>query len=452
MWWMKGLAVGVLVGVVGAQGEGLRGVGGPPRPDGDPRVTRAVQVVERCKDAVVLVEAFRPVEGSAGGARLRGALVRTSASGVLIDEGGLVLTNDHVARTAGPDGWLVVSTRPNDPAAKFPARVVSSSPEDDLCVLEIEGERFPTVAVGRSADVRLAEPVIAIGNPLGNWHSVSAGIVSGLDRVMRHGGREYSSLLQTDAAINLGNSGGPLLNIHGEMIGLLTMTKAEAENMAYAIPMDRIMEVLRERLMNPSAAQMWFGFEVIPGAPTEGAPGVPTWMVGHVSEGGPAWDSGLRAGDRIVATDGAPLEDRGQLDVLRLRLLPGESLGLRVECSGLERELGIEGWPRVEGILFDRLGLTLGRHQAEGFAYLAVDRVRPGGPAEELGLRRDDVLLAIRGAAGGGAFRFSAQDELVRFVNTQEPGARIQIEILRDANGNGRQESNEIHQGMIRVE
>lgn len=462
MQWMNWLGVVVLGGVVGAQGLGAGQGGGPAEPDGDPRVTREVQVVERCKDAVVLVEAYRRVDGDGpgsvrvegpGGVRIEGSVMLTTASGVLIDEGGVVLTSDHVARAAGPSGLLFVWTRPNDPKARFLARVLSSSPEDDLCLLEIEGdEPFPTVAIGSSKGVMLGEPVIAIGNPLGEWHSVSAGIVSGLDRVMNHGGRRYTSLLQTDAAINRGNSGGPLLNIHGEMIGLLTMTKAAAENMAYAIPMDRIMVVLRERLMNPSAAQMWFGFEVVPGAALESAPGVATWVVSHVAEEGPAWGAGLRAGDRVVAAGGAPLEDRTQLDFLRLRLLPGETLGLRVECSGQEQELGFPGWPRVDGILYDRLGMTLERHHAGGFSYLAVDRIRPGGPAEGLGLRRDDVLLALSAQEEGEAFRFSAPDEVVRFLNTQDPGGWIQIEILRDANGNRRQEPDEIHHGMIGVE
>ncbi len=139
----------------------------------------------------------------------------------------------------------------------MPAELISADPEADLALLKISGKQpFPTVALGDSSDLMIGEPAIAIGNPLGYSHSVSTGIVSALHRDLKDvdGKESLANLIQTDAAINPGNSGGPLLNAYGQVIGINTAIRSDAQNIGFAIPVNRLRDLIPE-LMNPAQAR-----------------------------------------------------------------------------------------------------------------------------------------------------------------------------------------------------
>ena len=425
----------------------------------DPRSTPLVQVIRRVRPAVVHIEArWVAIDFSKRTGAMTGSLPRTAyathASGVVIGEDGYILTNYHVVANAVADdknGRILVSFDPRQDPTEYEAQFISDSYDDDLALIKISGERkFPEVVLGSSSDLMLGEPVVIIGNPRGNWHSVSQGIVSGIDRRIRTPVASHTDLIQTDAAINKGNSGGPLLNIHGELIGLCTSYLEEAVNLGYAIPVDRVKEVLRESLLTPSAAQSWLGFEVdlLPGGEGPEA----TIVVTHVTRDGPAWLSGLRAGFQVLQAGGEPILDVQQFNHQRLQLQPGDVYPLRVNCSGQEQDLTISGWKRVDGILFERLGLTACRCQIGLQTYLAVERVRSEGPAAGIGLQRDDLLLAFLGAGESRAWRFQGEALLARYANGLEVGSDLGVEVVRDLNGNRVPEVSEILKGTLVVE
>src|SRR5919201_3867842 len=138
--------------------------------------------------------------------------MRGLGSGFIIDPAGYIVTNHHVV-----DGAKSVEVTLND-GRKLPARLIGSDPETDIAVIKVEATGLPVIPLGSSSALRVAEPVMAIGNPFGLDHTVTVGIISGTGRVI--GAGRYDDFLQTDAAINPGNSGGPLINTRGEAVGI----------------------------------------------------------------------------------------------------------------------------------------------------------------------------------------------------------------------------------------
>ena len=228
------------------------------------RRTVTVQVVQQTKDAVVNISAKKLVTRINGFWQFDGQLAQVPAnslgSGFIVHRDGYVVTNNHVIDQARQISVELADGR------TLPADVVGADPDADLAVLRIHSPKpLPTLAMGDSSDLMIGEPVIAVGNPLGLSHSVSTGIVSALHRDINptsetqqeqqqsvHGeGAALRDLIQTDAAINPGNSGGPLLNAYAAVIGINTAIRPDAQNIGFAIPIDRLRDLIPE-LMNPS--------------------------------------------------------------------------------------------------------------------------------------------------------------------------------------------------------
>jgi serine protease Do len=235
------------------------------------RRTVTVQVVQKTKDAVVNISTRKLVDQRVtfSGPFMQpfdtGQVVRVPAnslgSGFIINKDGYVVTNNHVIDRAREISVELADGR------KLSADLISADPDADLAVLRIHSDKpFPTMDLGESGDLMIGEPVIAVGNPLGFSHSVSTGIVSALHRDIEprqpenadaepvHGEEAaLRDLIQTDAAINPGNSGGPLLNAYGQVIAINTAIRGDAQNIGFAIPIDRLRDLIPE-LMNPSVA------------------------------------------------------------------------------------------------------------------------------------------------------------------------------------------------------
>ena len=169
-------------------------------------------------------------------------------SGFIVSHDGFVLTSQHVV--ADPEAEYTVIL---EPTKKYPAKVISKDPINDVAVLKIEGKNFPFLDLGNSENIELGEQVIAVGNPLGEFQdTVSLGIVSGLSRLITafagnsQNGARLKGLIQTDAAINPGNSGGPLINMAGEVIGINTAMVVGAQNLGFAIPINYAKRDLEE--------------------------------------------------------------------------------------------------------------------------------------------------------------------------------------------------------------
>ncbi|CAH2603902.1 Trypsin-like serine protease [Rhodovastum atsumiense] len=231
-----------------------------------------------------------------------------SGSGVVFTPDGYALTNSHVVGNATaltatlPDGRSVV------------ARLVGDDPATDLAVLRLEGERFEHARLGRSAGLRVGQLVMAIGNPFGFQATVTAGIVSGLGRTLRaRDGRPIPSVIQTDAALNPGNSGGPLVDSTGAVVGIATAMIGGAQGICFAVGIDTAVLVATALMRDGRIRRARLGLSVqtVPLLQRlrrhhgiEQGSGV---LVTGTTEKGPAARAGLQAGDVLLALDGIPL-------------------------------------------------------------------------------------------------------------------------------------------------
>ena len=234
-------------------------------------------------------------------------------SGVIIDEKGYILTNNHVI----DDAERLKVTLPEGKVLR--GRVVGSDESTDLAVLKVESEQtLPTAQLGNSDNLKTGQIVIAIGNPFGltGGPAVTAGIVSSLNRSIqtRNGVLE---LIQTDAAINPGNSGGPLVNTNGEVIAINTANMPYAQGIGFAVPINIAKSILKELIENGKVIRPWIGVASVKVTPqlaryyglpvTEGA------LIARVEPYSPADDVGLRKGDIIEGIDGNRVEDPAQV-------------------------------------------------------------------------------------------------------------------------------------------
>ncbi len=230
-------------------------------------------------------------------------------TGVVVDDRGYILTNYHVVK-----GLLKLEVVTSDGERYRDVELIRNDPATDLAILKIKPKApLKKIRMGRSERVELAEDVFAIGNPYGYHCSITRGIVSALGRPLEvNENLSYENVIQTDAAINPGNSGGPLINLDGEMIGLNAAVREEAENIAFAIPVDVVVEVA-ERMVRQTAAKMThhgLKFRVVdsdmPEYPEDGN-GEDCLIVDSVDAKSPAAAAGVKAGDVLLSSNGRPI-------------------------------------------------------------------------------------------------------------------------------------------------
>ncbi|MGI6648619.1 MAG: S1C family serine protease [Bacillota bacterium] len=224
-------------------------------------------------------------------------------SGFIISQDGYVITNEHVVSDATEISVTAIGF--NDP---IPAKVVGADHELDLAVLKLEtNQEMPYIALGDSNSIRAGEWVIAIGNPYGLDHTVTAGVISALGRPVQIEDRFYRNLIQTDAAINPGNSGGPLLNLAGEVIGINTAVNAEAQGIGFAIPINTAKEVLDDLINKGKVIRPYLGV-YMQQVTSEIAyyldlPDLQGAFISEVIPNSPAHKAGLRSRDVIRRID-----------------------------------------------------------------------------------------------------------------------------------------------------
>ncbi|MBT8048138.1 MAG: trypsin-like serine protease [Xanthomonadales bacterium] len=248
------------------------------------------------------------------------------ASGVLLSEDGYILTNHHVIalvrniRIALWDGRIV------------PATVVGSDPASDLAVLKINLTGLPTAPVAENPEVQVGDVVLAIGNALGLSHTVTMGIVSATGRNDLQS-LLYEDFIQTDAAINAGNSGGALINANGELIGINTRNLDSAQNIGFTIPIGIAQNVMNQIIEYGSVRRGWLGADladVNPVAQSDGSFIRRGVGVRAVAKEGPAWSAGIRQGDLIITLDGEPVVDVNQFLLAISQREPGSKVELSV--------------------------------------------------------------------------------------------------------------------------
>ena len=263
-------------------------------------------------------------------------------SGVIISPRGYVLTNHHVVEAADEIEVGLANGK------KLRARLVGSDPESDLAVLQIQAEGLPVITFGDDQGLRLGDIVLAIGNPLGVGQTVTMGIVSGLHRTGL-GINTFENFIQTDAAINQGNSGGALIDTAGNLVGINTAILSQTGGsigIGFAIPASTALSVTESIIAKGSVVRGWIGVEAqeitrelaesfkLPG--TEGA------LIANVIAGGPAARAGVKSGDVLRAVDGKRVGNPGEMLNLVAALAPGQSSKLTLWRAGQELVLTIE--------------------------------------------------------------------------------------------------------------
>ena len=247
-------------------------------------------------------------------------------SGVVIDERGHVLTNHHVVAGADQIQLAFMDGR------ILPATIIGSDPETDLALLAVDAEDLPVIERARSADVRVGDLALAIGNPFGLSQTVTQGIVSATGRD-RLGHSTFEDFIQTDAAINPGNSGGALLDAQGRLIGINTAVfsrDGDSIGIGFAIPIDLAMGVMSELLEHGRVIRGWLGIEpqdLTPAlAESFGVSGQDGVAVAGVYRGGPSHNAGIRAGDVLTAIDGTAITNSRQALQMITDHAPGDVL------------------------------------------------------------------------------------------------------------------------------
>ena len=263
-------------------------------------------------------------------------------SGVIIDEKGYILTNNHVI----DDAERLKVTLTDGRVLK--GRVAGSDEVTDLAVLKVESDQpLPAVQLGNSDDLKAGQIVLAIGNPFGltGGPAVTAGIVSSLNRSIqtRNGVLE---LIQTDAAINPGNSGGPLVNTKGEVIAINTANMPYAQGIGFAVPANTAKSILRELIEKGRVTRSWIGIASMKITPQlaryYGLPASEGALVAKVEPYSPADDAGLRKGDVIEQIDGSKVEDPTQIASRVRGKQVNERLTLTVNRYGRQLQVPVQ--------------------------------------------------------------------------------------------------------------
>ena len=279
-----------------------------------PRRTETVRLIENCLPSVVSLRVLRPHPKP-------GIDNVNFGTGCVIDAAGYVLTNDHVVHGAIGGEAMFADGR------KFPFKIIVSAPEEDLAIIKLDDQRpFPALTLGRSHDLILGEPVVVIGTPEGLHHSVSRGIVSGLDRSTKTQHAILPSMLQTDAGSSGGFSGSPLINALSQQIGVLTSRKKEAENVAFAITIDHVRKSFPWMIAGEKRFGFQLGLQVDP--LRDGA------IVVRVEANTPAAKAGIQKGDVVLRMDRRKIESCLDYQLALLNRKPGEQLKLKVERNG----------------------------------------------------------------------------------------------------------------------
>ena len=346
-----------------------------------------------------------------GGPRAQLPPARGEGSGFLISADGYVLTNAHVVEQARE-----VTVRTTD-RREYRAKVIGADPRTDVAVLKIDGKDLPHVRIGSPAGLRAGEWVIAIGSPFGFDNSVTAGIVSATARSLP--GDAYTPFIQTDVAVNPGNSGGPLFNLRGEVIGINSQIYSRTggyQGVSFAIPIDVAINVKNQLVASGRVERGRIGVTIqdvnqaladsFRLSRPRGA------LVSQVEAGGPADKAGLKPGDVILAVDGRLVERSSELPPAIAAIKPGKQVTLKIWRGRSERDIRIrigelEDEPAIATLSPEgkseagKLGLAVRpltgseQQRLRTVGRLVVqDAV---GPAALAGVEAGDVLIMVNG-------------------------------------------------------
>jgi serine protease Do len=332
-------------------------------------------------------------------------------SGFIVSRDGVILTNNHVVGDADKVTVTLQDGR------EFDAKLVGTDPHTDVAVIRIDADDLPALPLGDSDNLEVGEWVVAVGNPFGLSHTITAGVVSAKGR-SSVGIAEYENFIQTDAAINPGNSGGPLVNLDGEVVGMNTAIYSRSGGymgIGFAIPINMVKSVSDQLLTTGKVTRGYLGVVIqemtseLARTFTNGQKrGV---LVAQVTDDSPAARAGLRRGDVIISLDGRQVDRVGELRNRLAMMTPGSTATLGLLRDGQEStvevtigELPEEGAlaqpaaqaPRLAGLTVDDLTPQLAAQLGlSGETGVVITAVEPGSPADRAGLRPGVLIREI---------------------------------------------------------
>ncbi len=374
---------------------------------------------------------------------------RSSGSGFFITTSGEVLTNNHVIEDADK-----VEIELSD-GSRYETEVVGRDPATDLALLRvIEPDReFPALRLGDSESVRVGEWVMAVGNPLNMDHTVTVGVVSAMGRILGLSTQtSFENYIQTDAAINFGNSGGPLVNLHGEAIAINTAINARGQNLGFAVPIDMARQILSQLREHGEVVRGYLGVtirnitqetqEAFGLASRKGA------LVDEVVQDAPADKAGLEHGDVVITLEGRDIEDTRDLIDRVSAMSPGTIAHLGVNRDGEMIEVNVklarrddpEGEASSEDADEDaeeaaeKIGISIteltdrvreGLQIEESVEGVLVTRVRQLSPAGEQGVARGDIITEVNGRA------VVSPEQLLNELDKSKSGDLVRLYVYR---------------------
>ncbi len=351
---------------------------------------------------------------------------KSLGSGFIISKDGYIFTNNHVVEKADK-----IKVRLSD-GKEYDAEVKGKDAKTDIALIKIKPTgSLPIVGFGDSDALRVGDWVIAIGNPFGLEHTVTAGIVSAKGRVIGSG--PYDNFIQTDASINPGNSGGPLFNLQGEVVGINTAIIARGQGIGFAIPINMAKGILSDLKTKGKVVRGWLGVSVQEItediAKNLGLKDVKGVLVNDVFKGDPADRAGLKTGDIILEVGGKKIKDTRELLRIVATLSVGKEVELKILHNGKEKVLQIVVAEREKGEKVatteeakEYLGMTVQEITPEIAAHLGlseengviVTHVQAGSPADDGGVKPQDIILQVN------KVKISSMEDYVKAISRKD--------------------------------
>lgn len=362
--------------------------------------------------------------------------VPSMGSGFFISEDGYIITNNHVV-----DKALSVTIRTID-NKKYKAKIVGTDPKTDIALLKVKGKNFPFIRMGDSNTAEVGEWVLAIGNPLNQDLSVTAGIISAKGREM--GLADYEDFLQTDAAINRGNSGGPLVNMNGEVIGITSAILSPTGGnigLGFAIPSSMAKDVVKDLKEQGRVIRGYLGITMSyydeemakdSELPTHGA------LVNSVEKDSPAEAAGMKRYDLIIKVDGKRITSATDLKIKIARTKPGDIVTLTLMRQEEEKIVKVKVAEAPDTLTYrssgteDRsydLGMVLIKntpaiakeYELKTSKGVLVREVRRNGAAYKSGIRGGDVILEANRK------EVNSVNEFRKIISAKKPGSMVML-------------------------
>jgi serine protease Do len=336
-------------------------------------------------------------------------------SGVIVNPDGYILTNNHVV-----DGATDIKVSLSD-RREFTAKVVGTDKNTDVAVLKIEATNLPSLALGDSSKVQVGDVVFAIGDPFGIGETAAMGIVSATNRGLGSAIEDYEDFIQTDAAINHGNSGGALIDLHGDLVGISTAilpgNGGGNQGIGFAIPVNMAHSVMDQLIAHGKVVRGYLGIHIESVTPalakSFGLSDANGALIGDVSADGPAAKAGLKRGDVVVGLNGTSIVDNNDLRLRVSQTAPGTSVELKIIRDGQPKNVNAtlgelpekdakapeseNSGSALDGVKVETLTSDIAQELElpAGTHGVVVGSVDPASPAAESGLSRGDVIQEV---------------------------------------------------------